>query len=406
MPDIMQEYAMAYNGDSNQIGVVQDPLNNFGNTDRLQGGGRGQFGPGVAITIVSGNNSPGTGIAGTVVIRVTLIESLIHPFLKAFAADSVSLVGVRQLDFNITYVTNLFSSLWSQSGYASAGVITSTSVAVTQAPALGIIAYDAAWPIPRTAIYTYPKIVSQSQNVGTLAPGATTTVNYNSFQIGTELDGVYLFVRENDNNVTVTSTNTFAKIDNINVTYNNINSILATYTPTMIWQTHNKRGGLMSFNEFNSWTGGCVRLDFTKDIPINDDSAPGVSVNKNIQIVMQITNINPTRTINYTAWIIFLYKGVFSIDTVNMTMEAKTTVLTMEDVMSVGSNIAEADVTTTPHGWFGGGIGSKAFVPYHAMNGSGLVGGAMREMRREEQHPPQRMFGGKMASLSDLQRRY
>jgi hypothetical protein len=40
------------------------------------------------------------------------------------------------------------------------------------------------------------------------------------------------------------------------------------------------------------------------------------------------------------------------------------------------------------------------------MNGSGLVGGAMREMRREEQHPPQRMFGGKMASLSDLQRRY
>ena len=80
--DVMQEYAMAYNGNSNQLGITQDPLSSYGQSDKLQGGGRGQFGPGVSIAIVSGNNSPGTGVAGSVVIDITLTECLIHPFFR------------------------------------------------------------------------------------------------------------------------------------------------------------------------------------------------------------------------------------------------------------------------------------------------------------------------------------
>jgi hypothetical protein len=353
----MQEYAMAYNGNSNQIGVVQDPLSSYGNTDKLQGGGRGQFGPGISITIISGNNSPGTGVAGSVTFNVTLQECLLHPFLKAFSPESTALVGVRQMDFNITFVQDVFKSLWAQSGYSAAGVITSyTNNPVPVAPSLGIITYDANWPIPKRVLYTFPKVVTQSQNVATLAPGASTTINYNSFQIGTELDAIILFARENDNNTSVTSTNTFAQINNINVTYNNVNNILSSFTPLQIWQNlHSANGGNMSFNEFNSFTGGVVKLIFTKDIPIDDGSAPGMSVNKNVQIVMQITNINTTRSISYTAWIIFQYKGVMDIDTVAGTMETRTTVLSAEDVFAAGDNISTAEITQRPTGWYGSG---------------------------------------------------
>lgn len=394
MPDKLQNYSQSYTGDSNQIGIVQDPLNSYGNTDKLQGNGRGQFGPGISIVVIGGNNTPGAGNAGSVTIRVTVTECLIHPFLKAFSPNSTALVGIRQMDFNVTYLTNLFASLWSQSDLASAGVVTSSLVTVTQAPALGISSYESSWPIPRTALYTYPKVVSQSQNVASMAPGAITTVNYNSFQIGTELDSVYLFVRENDSTSTITSTNTFPRIRNVDITYNNVNSILASASATQLWQIHNANGGLMSFNEFNSWTGGCIRLDFTKDIPIDDlNSAPGLQTNKNIQINMEIENINPTRTISYTAWIIFVYKGVMNIDTVAMTMETKTSILSREDVFSARQmDVSQAEVEARPRGWFGGvGTKSKTFVPYNS-GASGMLGGvgiSKQELKNESASSPQ-----------------
>ena len=101
------------------------------------------------------------------------------------------------MDFNITFVPNIFQALWSQSGYVDAGTITSSFVSnvLPAAPIFSITQYDVnpeVWSIPRKAIYTYNKMVIQSQGVGDLAPGATTTVLYNSFQIGNEL--VYLSV--------------------------------------------------------------------------------------------------------------------------------------------------------------------------------------------------------------------
>ena len=119
----------------------------------------------------------------------------------------------------------------------------------------------------------------------------------------------------------------------------------------MLWKLHNKNGGLMSYNEWTFFTGGVLRLDFTKDIPIADNSAPGLSTNKNINITMQITNINSTRTVNYVAWIIFVYKGILAIDTVDGTANAYTTTLTKEDVLAVGFDVDNAEVSSKSHGW-------------------------------------------------------
>lgn len=405
MPDKLQQYADSYLGSDSVRGIVQDSLSGFGNTDKLQGGGRGQFGFGNGITIVAGNNSPGALIPGSVTVDIELTESLIHPFLKAFHPNSTALVGIRQLDFTITYLNDLFKFMWSQSDHPNAGVITSSSVSVVDAPSFGIITYDSAWPVPPVVLYTFPKIVQQSQNVGELTPGQVVTVNYNSFQLGTEPDNQYLFVRENDNNVTVTSTNTFAAIQNVNVTYDNVNNILSSLAPTQIWKIHTKNGGLLSKTEFEKLTGGVLKLEWTKDIPIPSlDSAPGMMINKNIQNQITIKNIS-SRNITYTAWILVIYKGVLQINTVNMTAETKTTILSPEDVYSAGNDIANADVTDKSSGWFGGKAApqpSNEFVPYESMiKGAGLISKS-RELPQKNG-----LFGGMAINKNvDLQRRY
>lgn len=402
MPDKLQSYADAYNGSDSVRGIVQDPLSSFGNTDKLQGGGRGQFGFGNGMTIVGGNNNPGVGIAGSVTVEIELTESLIHPFLKAFHPNSTALVGIRQIDFTITYLNDLFKYMFSQSDHPNAGIITSTSVSAPSPPAFGIMTYDSAWPIPPVVLYTFPKIVQQSQSVGALNPGEVRDVPYNSFQLGTEPDNQYLFVRENDNNVTITSTNTFAAITNVNVTYDNVNNILSSLSPTQIWKIHTKNGGLLSKTEFEKLTGGCLKLEWTKDIPIPSlDSAPGMMVNKNIQNQITIKNIS-NRIINYTAWILVIYKGVLQINTINLTAETKTTILSPEDVYYAGNDIASADVTDKSSGWFGGKApSSNNFVSYDSMiKGAGLIGG------RAPQPEKKGLFGGMAVPKHDLQRRY
>lgn len=387
-PDIFASYATPYTGNSNQIGIARDPLTSYGNSEgNISRGAFNDF-----IKIISGNNSPGVGVATTVVLRITLEGSIQHPNLKAYKSNAKYMVGLRTLDINIQFNNNLFPLIFSQSDAPDAGKITGSSVAITIPPRFSTMAYKLPmdFAIPEIVYSSYPKQEILPQNAGVVAAGATKTIFVNNYKLGTDLNYISVYARRSTATwkADCTSTNTFATPVSISIKYDGSSSILNDATDTQLWQIANSNGCLINYIEAMG-DGKCgfpLRLYFTKQIPLIT-GAPGMPCNKQISLTFTFKN-QTTENINYDVFVVYGYNGVEAtvVDQANTTYIDN--ILNETDFQSVGNVITdETDVTpSNPKDMWGG----KKFVPYNQM-----VGGSSGSNKK-----------GLFAAKMDLQRRY
>lgn len=418
MPDFQQKYSDVYNN-PRVAGVVMDPLQSFGNGGCTYGESRGSF---PVFNVVG--NAVGAGNPGTVTFDLILNESFIHPLLSAYNSCVPGLTNTRQIDFTINFVSDIFKSIWSHSDFANASANLTSVVTMPNSPSMGITQLQPSelQTIPRQVVYSYPQITIQSFNVGTVNALATNTFTFNSFQLPVWPKRIYVLVRQNDNNTTVTSTNTYGAITNLQFIFNGDPGLNASATQNQLWQQHRDAGGLQSWNMFTNMTGSICAVDITKVLMLKDVlAAPGALANSNIQVQCTFTNINSTQNINFVGWLIFLYDGLATIGDGAMVLQ--NNILTKDDILSVGNDVINADLSKEPHSWFGGGRKPK-FVPYgksrNEMMGSGFTSGNSsdpvphknvqdvdpRDFRGQGPVMKRGLFGGKAISKYDLQTRY
>lgn len=344
---------------------------------RIGEGAQGSVEPrgGFPYTIISGN-----GIDETIaIVEFRTYEPVILSPLIWGHFNQKSFTNISTLTINYTFQNDI-SRVWSRSYAGGAtNVLISASVigvngigngagplleVITQTPKLAQLVK----PIQR---YSYSDIQTFDQAGAILAPGQSSVINSNNITLSGVPGRVYLFLRRNDNQRTAFTTDTYARIDSINMIFGNVDGIFNQCSPQQLYAISAQNGYNGSFSDWYRYSGSVFCMDFGKDIPVKNEEASGLQENIQFQFTLNYTNIceqdifNPVvdQSINFKLYTVIVYEGLVTIK---------------ED----GNILRERNMLTKPM------ISSASAIqqlPYHGVDTFSVTGGS---------------FGSKIKALS------
>lgn len=344
------------------LGIVNDPLQSVGQSIS-QVPPRGAFllpnytAPGFAgdLNIIS-NPDVGVGVSGSAVVQFAVVEPLwLSPFLNETDSEK-AFIGVSVLNIQMNIQNS--NLVWSHSDSANASTITNMVVSFYQnnEVLMNYITPSTITPIPKTLSYNYSNAIDYSvQDVIGRVPGAEWTMQSQNINLNSIPRRIYIFAREIDSNRTVTSTDTFARIDNISLNFNNQSGILSGANPEQLWQISREAGCRMSWDQWSKFSGSVMVLDIGKGLMLNDDKlAPSLTTNIQFQLSIRLKNLNPSKTITFALYTVFVSDGVMTIT--QNTAITQNAILSVTDIEEAKTNQHEqVTFSNKPTDIYGGG---------------------------------------------------
>jgi hypothetical protein len=281
-------------------GFPRNPLGGYGNMDNINTG-RGGF---CDITVT---NNTSTGIADTATIVWQFTEPICLSPLSYdfFTQEQLCLIGLNMVTVNWQLggrgsggglgpnpgIIGLNQGLWS---YSELGVPIATATTTITGSQMLLQFYT---PNPRqflpdflTYSYSEPFLYQKQYNV-LVAPGASATVNMDTFTIPTIPQTGIFFVAQQDQYTNISSTDTCALITGVNIQYMNQAGILSTATPQELYLIAVKNGLNYSYTAASRYRGLILPVKFGDDIPLQEGLAPGVIVQQSFTATITFTNI-------------------------------------------------------------------------------------------------------------------
>ncbi len=263
---------------SDGLGSARNPLGSYKDSadgEVMRGGFNGNFGATGAgfgnygINIVS--NTPTSAN-----VILTVVEPLyLSPFLFSGEDNLESgLIGVNNLQIVFTN-GDLTSTLWSHDA-VNGNTITSIVANVVSSEAQfnyltpqinSVLPLQQSWPYAE--ITTFPQSVTGDLSNGSLSPNASVKVSMNSIQIKAVPDKIYIVAKRSQATQTVNTTDTFAAITNVSLTYGNRTGLLSTASQNSLYNICLKNGLKMNFSEFANYVGSVICLKPGEDIGLN-----------------------------------------------------------------------------------------------------------------------------------------
>jgi hypothetical protein len=417
---------------ANTFGTVQSPFNgpydNADGTECARGG--------YIDALVTRNDATGTAADVAVVLMTVREPILISPWLAdgKDAYNSVDFIGIQT--FNLIFnlggrgvgpTAGLLGALWSHNS-DSPSTITGGSVNVLGAQLLANYKTPDPTQIlnPRAGYsfsYMDPCLYPSTQNTP-LAPGASTTILMNNVQLGSVPNLIYISVQESDQYFNFTKTDTFFVIENVNITFDNRSSLLATMSQIDLFNMSKKNGSIQSWRQFSYDQGSVIAIMFGTDIALGSVLAPGVAGNFSLNMKVTFRNQTDTAVQASTLNCVVIQEGVMTIANQNQVYRSVGPISRSDVLASKNGPIAPYH---HPTNFYGGNFLDKlkklfgrlapvlrtglnvaqhvapAFAPEFVpglqvasdalkLTGNGLVGGRRRRRTR----------GGEMMSKQDL----
>lgn len=223
-------------------GSIRNPLNSYFDSNGRDSMGRGGF----AYTLL-------TNTQFTAVIEANLIEELLlSPLAFGNNREVEGFVNLQDVELNFTWNTNL-ARIWSHSS-ASSSVINNIAVTLRR-PTLEVtyVTPPLTMSIPRSNDYPYMELkryVTQTSN--SVVPGGTNLVVSNNLQVGAIPRFVYIFLRKRNQDQTFNDTDSYAKINSIQVDWDNQNALLSSATVEQLYDISRKNGIDINFTQFTA----------------------------------------------------------------------------------------------------------------------------------------------------------
>jgi hypothetical protein len=305
-PDVTQEYVDA-------VGGINNPLTNYASSESFEGGlKRGAY---TVTSITRGASS------ATVVLN--LIGWIFIPGLLGLdQSESLGFTQIRSLDINTTLD---FSSqkLVSHATGRSTIVTSGVSAGITAQPTL-IVKYITPPPelVPKGPIhYPHFKMEKFVTSLGaTLTANSTSTIYSNNVQLPCVPHYVYAFVKEQETNRLISTTDCFCAINQVSIDFGGYTGVLSSATAQDLWNISKQNGLIDSYPMFLglSRTSGFAQLgtigslfcgSFGKDISMGSS---GLSIGSpgpfNFKMQVSFKNINQSTTMtNPTLYIVIAY---------------------------------------------------------------------------------------------------
>jgi hypothetical protein len=326
MPDSVQNYSDVYTLPS-ALGVARDPL---------QSAGQNSFYPtrgGWQVTVVS-NPNVGQGMPATAVVRFTSCESLVLSPFTTTDDDEAALIGVQNLVVILNLLPDL-SRVWSHSDYSAASTITSTVVTIPTPPylLLNFLSPSELEVIPKSVPYSYSSVTTYpTDNISSTPAGASFTMNSQNIQLQSIPRRILVFIRRTDSTQSMTTTDTFARIDSLSITWDNQSGILSEANTQQLYLLSRNSSLNLSFEDWNQFVGSVLIIDVGRALVLNNAAeAPSLATTKQLSMVVQATNLNTTQAITFSLQIVVISDGIIDIGD-NMAIPSSS-VLTAKDIL-------------------------------------------------------------------------
>lgn len=380
MPSMLDTFQ---NYDDNLVdgyGSANDPLQTYGQNSWQTPRG------GFPYTIIS-NPVVGAGNPATAIVEFETTEPFfLSPFLNA-TDNEVAFIGVQSLTVQLNFINSL-KRIWSHSaGNGQAGTISSLDVTFPQPPQVlaNFITPSSLQTVPVSNVYSYNTVdvypmdfTSIPANNATLTNGASTvTINSQNIQLNYIPKRIFAFVRRSDLTSDFTTTDTFLRINNISINFDNISGLLSGANSQQLYELSKNSGLNMSWTEWSKFVGSVLILDVGRSLMLNDPTeAPSLTTTKQFQMQLSVTNLNTHQAIVPTLYIMTIADGLLTVE--NNTAILQNTILSREDILNAGSDATNSTVWEKASNWFGGRMVEAASkIKVHRPTGGAAIGGAL-----------------------------
>lgn len=307
MQDQYQEYA---DGEL----AVNNPLAKYG--DNSYQATRGGF-----PMVVSNHTTT------TARVEATLTENLfLSPFIWGKIRES-GMLGVQNMTFKFSFSGDL-SRVWSHSTAKGAAI---TSITVTLGQPTLLLKYvtpKEKMSLPKVVQYPFYEVARYPTDASAaLAPGVSTTLVSANIQLKSIPKQIYVFARERNADQTFETSDTYLSISNISVNWNNHAGLLSSASQEDLYDISADNGCRLSWTQWSGLTqrsegfldttvgtvGSVLNLRMGKDIGLKSDEAPGQLGTYQLQMNVGVVNVNQTRAIVPTLYIVVISEGTLVI---------------------------------------------------------------------------------------------
>lgn len=279
-------------------------------------------------------------------ITLTVTEPLyLSPFIFTGKELESGLVGVNNM--SIVMTNGDLSRVWSHStlGNTISTLVVNLLSSEAQlhyltANVTDVLPLQQSWPY--FEITSYPTTVVGNNPDGSLAPNAVVVQSMNSIQIKAIPEKIYVFARRSDSTQTILTTDTFAGITNVRLTYGNRTGLLSSASQEELYQFSLKNGLKMNFTEFSKNIGSVICIKPGEDIGLDALSASGLLDNQTLTMDVTLQNLSAAN-IFLTLYIVVVNAGTVSM--VNGSFMHQIGVFTSQDVL----NLDRADAPSVPY---------------------------------------------------------
>lgn len=323
---------------SDLTGAVRNPLAGYGDNTAEEARGAG-LAPSAAALIQGVGTFAVLSNTHTAAQVLMIVQEPIYlsPFLFGSQLDEAAFYGINKM--TIQLLMGDLTRVWSHS--SSGNVITTITSSITGAIAAGAPAPQAQFQyltpkeipeLPLANYYPYFEVIEYVTPVGAVAPLTLGSVTTNSIYFPTIPRRCYIFLRQQNSDRTYLTSDVFAFINSISITFANRTGLLQSQTPQSLYNLSSANGYEGSWEQWSAHTGSVLAIDFGKDIGLAEGEAPGMSSDGQYQFTVTINfmNINASQTINFQAYIVAIQEGTMLIEQ-NHAMLA-TGVVTKQDV--------------------------------------------------------------------------
>lgn len=259
--------------------------------------------------------------AGTAVVRCSWTEPILYP---PFIHSQIEREGIIGLNSALIIQWTL-AGLERMLGYDNVNGTPLASISADWAAPPVVKAIWLTAPMSNmigsglSMAYKYPftNITPFNSTPISLLPGETQTITSNNIQLTGIPECCYIYVRPPLSDRTPFDADSFARINSVNMIFNNISGILANATPSQLHSICSRNGLKQRFADWygidDDGVGSVLKLRFDSDIPLSE-STLAVGSNGTFQLTVNLscTNLLST-TSNFLLYILVCYEGIMTI---------------------------------------------------------------------------------------------
>jgi len=317
----------------------------------IYGDGRGCFAY-VSNTIIDDDNQ---------VIVYDITEPLpLSPCVETDKHLVKAFIGLITLSMNITFNNSAISggAMWSHNSILGNVLNSVTATVLSGQLLLNVVNPPDTMPLYRGIIsYPYHRFDRYISPVGVIAAGATLTqFTANTVTLPIYPSRFYIYARQNPNNWTYESTETYALLQNLNITMRSKNGLIASASIQQLYQICADAGLRLSYTQFSRDVGSILVIDIEL-LALDDDAAAGVMEQIQIQVQADITNLNLINDINFQFIIVACNPGIMNIDQATQTCSTQVGIISKNDV--INSSLSPTVDYHLVEELYGGDFGSK-----------------------------------------------